>query len=125
VEGNNGMFDGQVKYEVFNQDHVSALAHYLQDRAATYKLSDMKVLEVGAGSGHLSYYLNLFLAHFSSSPEEPIVTITVMATDNGSRGLNGPRVRKQDASDAICEEKPDIVICSWMVISSDFFFMVF
>lgn len=30
VEGNNGMFDGQVKYEVFNQDHVSALAHYLQ-----------------------------------------------------------------------------------------------
>ncbi len=30
MEGNNGMFDGQVKYEVFNQDHVSALAHYLQ-----------------------------------------------------------------------------------------------
>jgi len=50
------------------------------------------------------------------------VTITVMATDNGSRGLNGPCVRKQDASDAIREEKPHIVICSWMVISSDFFF---
>jgi hypothetical protein len=30
VEGNNGLFDGQVKYEVFNQDHVSVLAHYLQ-----------------------------------------------------------------------------------------------
>jgi hypothetical protein len=44
-----------------------------------------------------------------------------MATDNGSRGLNGPCVRKQDASDAIHEEKPDIVICSWMVKSSDFF----
>jgi hypothetical protein len=119
VEGNNGLFDGQVKYEVFNQDHVSVLAHYLQDRAATYKLSDMKVLEVGAGSGHLSYYLNLFLAHFPSSPEEPIVTITVMATDNGLRGLNGPCVRKQDASDAIREEKPDIVICSWMPMGVD------
>jgi hypothetical protein len=53
--------------------------------------------------------------------QEPIVTITIMATDNGSRGLNGPCVRKQDASDAIHEEKPDIVICSWMVKSSDFF----
>jgi hypothetical protein len=41
-----------------------------------------KPFQVGAGSGHLSYYLNLFLAHFSSPevhflPPKHVVNVAV------------------------------------------------
>ena len=48
----------------------------------------------------------------------PVVTVT--ATDNGDRGLNGPVVEKEDACYAISTRKAHIIISSWMVMHQAF-----
>lgn len=107
------------QYEVFTREHVKGLAHYLLQRAEKYNLSEMSVLEVGAGSGRLSHHLSTFLSQSSPSaaPHGRVVRLT--ATDSGERGLNGPNVGKKDALEAISEAMPHVVLASWMPIGVD------
>ncbi|XP_024393683.1 uncharacterized protein [Physcomitrium patens] len=116
VEGRDPS-DIEVKYEVFTREHVAGLACYLRTRAAEFELSVMDVLEVGAGSGRLSYHLNKYLSQLFTKNQGPVVR--VVATDSGVRGLDGPSVKKEDAIDAISTRKTQIIISSWMPRSVD------
>ncbi|KAL2642050.1 hypothetical protein R1flu_009637 [Riccia fluitans] len=66
-------FCKEVQYEVLTEEHVHGLANYLLSQAAEYRLPVMKVLEVGAGSGRLSYHLNRLLNQSSRDSKRQIM----------------------------------------------------
>eukprot|EP00897_Mesotaenium_endlicherianum_P008868 jgi/Mesen1/8009/ME000425S07211 len=104
-------------------------------RARAYALPELRVLEVGAGDGRLCYHLKRHLAAAAvaaaapggaPSAAEGAGRIVVTATDNGQRGLtagaspcHASLVRQVDAEDAIREEMPHVVVCSWMPMGVD------
>ncbi len=94
-------------FEFWNREYIQALAEYINTRKATIKAKgEMVVLEIGAGNGKLTHYLNKFTND----------DIRVMAIDSGEWGLdeNIFPVEKFSHKEAIKKYQPDLVICSWM-----------
>jgi hypothetical protein len=128
------------RYEVFNADHVSALAAYLLRRAqqqppqmaaasggavaaaaaetAAAAARPVTFLEVGAGDGRLSHFLRLALARQAAAAaqqQQQHVSYRMVATDSDDRGLDQfYAVDVCSAADALARYQPDIVLVSWM-----------
>lgn len=107
------------QYEVLNREFVSALAGYLIDRAGVIQEGPDKpvsILEVGAGIGKLSRFLEFF---FDEMAED---RINLNAVDTGEFSLTsalGPNVEQLDYEEGLRRYKPSIVICSWMPLDED------
>ena len=108
---------GMPQYEVFNADHIKALAEYMITRMAELDLSALNVVEVGAGDGRFSHFLRVALAKSSLSGA---ANVTITATDDNSRGLEQfYAVETCDAAEVMGRFKPDIVLVSWMELGQD------
>ena len=84
-------------YEIWNREYIKALSAYL----AKYKKA--KILEVGAGSGLLSYFLRQRL------PDSQIITTDISLRHQ----VAGAPVLKMSMKQALQKYQPDILLCSW------------
>lgn len=104
-------------YELLNREFIQALSSYLRGRAAELGATSelpITVLEVGAGNGRLSHFLNVFL------PEDWKDKVKIIATDSNEWNLaNDFPVTELDYAMAIDRYKPAVVIASWMPRSQD------
>jgi hypothetical protein len=100
-------------FEIWSEEYIDAFGEYLAGRAqemGATKDKPLRVLEVGAGDGRLTYFLRQRLAE--RAPD----LVSVIATDLKSwRGIT-PVI--DDIETASCEEavkkyEPQIVIWSW------------
>ncbi len=108
---------GMPQYEVFNADHIKALAKYFTGRMVELGLPALSVVEVGAGDGRFSHFLRVALA---KSDVEGADRVTVTATDDNSRQLEQfYAVETCDAVEVMDRFKPDIVLVSWMELGQD------
>ena len=112
---NNG--DSEV-FEVLTEEFVQALSLYLSQRIESLggtEENPVVILEVGAGNGRLTHFLQQKLDGQVKG------SVKVIATDSGTLDLktNFP-VEKIDQKDALQKYKPQIVICSWMPEGEDF-----
>ncbi len=99
-------------FEFFTVEYVQALAEHINTKKASIKPKDeMVVLEIGAGNGKLTHFLNKFTKD----------NIRVIATDSGEWDLNENvfSVEKIDHKEAIKKYCPDLIICSWMPMGVD------
>jgi hypothetical protein len=90
-------------YFVLTQEVVRELADYLRKRAQELNLTNPVVLEVGAGNGRLTHFLNKLL---------PFQTVAV-----DWRKWDTPtakHVQVMDQAEAIQKLKPDIVIAAFI-----------
>ncbi|MBP9815539.1 MAG: hypothetical protein KBC63_04425 [Candidatus Levybacteria bacterium] len=105
-------------FEFLNEEHLNALSDYLIQRSEALGASDdspVSILEVGAGNGRLSHFLQEQLN--LKFPGKANIT----ATDSGKLGLESVfPVEKIDHEKALKKYKPKIVICSWMPNRVDF-----
>jgi hypothetical protein len=134
-------------YEFLTVESVLAVARYLVARAAAAaetqvaaadaaSPSTFTVLEVGAGSGRLSKLLRaaLVVLDASVSASEPAARVEVIATDCDLRphprqklsttapaadDRAAPLVHAMDYSRAIARYAPDLVLCAWMPMDTD------
>lgn len=85
-------------FEFFTQEYIKELAKILNKKK--YK----NIIEIGAGNGKLSYFLN------------KLVKNKIIATDSGEWCLNGSTfpVEMLGFEDALKKYKPDFVIISWI-----------
>eukprot|EP01060_Flectonema_neradi_P008659 TRINITY_DN16184_c0_g1_i1.p1 TRINITY_DN16184_c0_g1~~TRINITY_DN16184_c0_g1_i1.p1 ORF type:complete len:609 (+),score=110.39 TRINITY_DN16184_c0_g1_i1:81-1829(+) len=86
---------------VFTKEFIDSLAAYIVERSKTYKSMEVPIVEVGSGSGKLSYFLNENQAIKDAG-------ITVVATDQNpvsSHGLIGIPKQDQKLFDAFKNEK--------------------
>lgn len=104
------------RYEVLTQEYVSALGIYLADRVKQYGGNvdqPLRILEIGAGDGRLSYFLNFYLqAH---TPGQA----SIIATDREELTQGNFPVEIIDYEDAVQKYKPTIIINSWMPLGQD------
>lgn len=108
---------GMPQYEVFNADHIKALAQYFVARMDELGLPALSVVEVGAGDGRFSHFLRVALA---KSGVQGADKVTVTATDDNSRQLEQfYAVETCDAVEVMNRFKPDIVLVSWMELGQD------
>lgn len=100
------------QFEVLNAEFVNGLANYLVERAHAIRLDEAStatILEVGAGTGKLSHFLNQGVRRLVDERLE------IIATDSGSWGLGAHHpVACMDHGEAFNRYRPDIVIASWM-----------
>uniref|UniRef100_A0A7S2WHF1 Methyltransferase domain-containing protein n=1 Tax=Mucochytrium quahogii TaxID=96639 RepID=A0A7S2WHF1_9STRA len=110
-------------YEFFTSDYANALhKHLLQvSRSIATKegKSTVTILEIGAGTGKLTNYLNSI--RVKNDP-----ALKFVATDTGTwaakhkyKRVNGVSVEKYDYKTALEKFQPDIVLCSWMPLGED------
>jgi len=106
-------------FEFFTKEYVDALASYILSRKEILKpKGKLKVLEIGAGNGALSFFLN---KRFLGSDVKSI------ATDSGEWNLETGvyPVENIEHLEAIEKYSPDVIIFSWMPrnvdITEDFF----
>ena len=102
----NAFCEEEGVYDLYTQEYVDGLAQHLKGRRL--------VLEVGAGSGRLSYLLRRRLGDKTE----------VIATDSGSWSrMKGHRpkypVAKCDYKTALSLYDPDVVITAWMPMNQD------
>jgi hypothetical protein len=97
--------------ELLNTDFVNALATYLKERIATYRTAarSERILEIGAGNGHLAQALRQPLAEAG---------IDYVATDLAP--IPGTPVEQLDYREALRKYSPALVISSWMPPQTDF-----
>jgi hypothetical protein len=105
-------------YECLNKEFIDSLSEYLSQRVGGLKVSNdqpITILEVGAGSGRLTHFLQQKL-------EQAIPgKVRIVATDSGEGKLKVSfPVERLDNKMAIKKYKPQIVICSWMPFEKDF-----
>jgi len=124
-------------YEFFTRDYLRALRAHLDSTCDEIHQKSGKteftILEVGAGSGQLSYILQQML-HDARATKKPW-TVKVVCTDTGmwaskhraqsSKGLlNGSKntlkiVERVAYKEALEKYQPDVVLCSWMPMGAD------
>lgn len=112
------MIRHETGYEILNRELIEELSFYLTQRAAQYsKDRPPVILEVGAGNGRLTHFLNWNIQ--SVKPD-----IKIIATDSGNHGDYVVKpifpVEKLDDKEALTKYTPTIVICSWMPDGVDF-----
>ncbi len=107
----------RTRYEVHTREHVAALASYLQQRrsALVGTSAALTVLEVGAGSGELSWHLRAALTGCG---------VELTATDSGARGLHeqspaGVHVLLESCAAALLRVRPHVVLACWMPLGVD------
>jgi SAM-dependent methyltransferase len=108
--GNSGIF------EILNRDYVNALADYLQQRAdEMHTDKPITVLEVGAGTGRLSQFLNEAIQKKKKGPDSQINIVATNKDSGGMVSVATPKgVEDLDYREALLKYEPDIVISSWM-----------
>lgn len=104
-------------FEFLNEEFITAFSNYLAERVESLGASEdspMTILEVGAGNGRLSHFLQQKLkARFSGK-------VTVVATDSGEWSLKTAfPVEVIGHKEALEKHKPKIVIFSWMPYQED------
>lgn len=109
------------RYEIWTKEYIQSLAGYLLQRAKEMGAKPnpyecLKAVEVGAGDGRLSFFLQNELENTAPG------LIELVATDNHSeKGINPVLkdfVKKMDCQDALSHQ-PQIVISSWMPRGED------
>lgn len=124
-------------YQLWTQEYVERLAHYLWKRWCSRSKKDeddsVVILDVGAGDGLLSQLLRDRFAEYSTSTTSRLAqkrTTTppeVIASDDGSWSID-PLAKVepwtvQEALQKVCEEttnnKKVVVLCSWMPMNED------
>jgi hypothetical protein len=113
-------------FELWTKEYIQAFSDYLSQRAKDLggkKEKPISILEVGAGNGKLTHFLN------REFERKKIENIKIIATDSGE--WMEPRKGKWikitphfpveilDYKEALKEYKPDIVVCSWMPLGED------
>ena len=93
--------------EAYTHEGVTALASYLSKRREELG-GDAPIVEVGAGSGQLSYLLN----------QTGLLTPPVIATDPTPQPSEFKVQRLSDEA-AIKTHRPALVLCAWMSVSED------
>ncbi|MDD3006789.1 MAG: hypothetical protein PHX30_04380 [Candidatus Pacebacteria bacterium] len=105
-------------FEFFNEEHLEALADYFIERIKECGKGEddpLIILEMGAGNGKLSHFLQQKLE--KKAPGQ----IKVVATDSGSWKIeNVFPVEKLSCDEALETHKPDIVVFSWMPNGADY-----
>lgn len=104
-------------HEYLTDEYMQGLGAYLIDRIKAINQETKRnvlILEIGAGDGKLSH----FLQYKYLRPVSDICS--VIASDNGSFGIKPlfPVVRS-DYREALIGTMPDIVFCSWMCKNQD------
>jgi len=107
-------------FEIWTKDYIDRFANYLSQEAELLggtKENPTVILEVGAGSGKLSFFLSQKLR------ESNVATIKLITTDyhNEDFKIKSPynNIVNLSEKDAIEKFKPSIVICSWMPLGED------
>jgi hypothetical protein len=106
-------------YEIYTREFIERLSIFLADQIRELKTETrpIKILEVGAGNGRLTYFLNNSLKKLSSD------SIKFIAIDSGESEIkeifSETPVEKIDYKEALKKYKPQIVICSWMPHDED------
>lgn len=105
-------------FEFLNKEYVDALGAYLVERVKALSETGqkpVKILEVGAGNGRLSHFLEEYLeAHI---PGQTLV----IPTDSIDWDLAPAyAIEEIDVKDALKKHQPQIVISSWMPRDADF-----
>lgn len=113
----SGPADNRI-YEVLNTEFIDKLSAYLAHRLneLSRSIQGPIILELGAGNGRLSHFLQMQLqAKFGGN-------FKIIATDTGAWGKIQPSfpVEKVPSNeDALMRHRPQIVICSWMPARED------
>lgn len=109
--------DDNPVFEFLNQEYLNALADYFVQRIETYGASKEKpilVLEIGAGNGRLSHFLQ------QKIEEKAPGQAKVIATDSFEWEIKPSfPVEKLNHIKSIKKYNPDIVVCSWMPSNKD------
>lgn len=107
---------GRLVYELFTDEYVTELAHYLGRRGLEAGRGKMlRILEIGAGDGRLSHFLRQkfdLLGYYD---------VEIIPTDTGSWDLEFllPVARVESTPTALSTYSPDLVLCSWMIPDED------
>ena len=113
-------------YQLVTREMVAALADYIVGRRPCLVQGDetLRVLEVGAGNGELSFHLRSALAE-----REDAGSWELTASDNGSWGLSSSRYHYSSAFGAevlplsyraaLRQVRPHLVLTSWMPMGVD------
>lgn len=105
-------------FEFLNEEYLSVFSDYLSQRAEVLGASEdspVTILEVGAGNGRLSHFLQQKLEAKLHG------RVKVVATDSGGWGLKTAfPVETIGHKEAIGKYKPQIIVFSWMPYSEDF-----
>lgn len=105
-------------FEFLNEEYLNALADYFVGKIQEYGASEERplvILEIGAGNGRLSHFLQQKLEERTPGQTK------VIATDSGEGALKSDFPVEQLKHDKAMEKyNPDIVICSWMPYQVDF-----
>ena len=105
-------------FEFLNEEFLNAFSDYLSQRAKELGASEeapITVLEVGAGNGRLTYFLQKKL-------EERLPgQVKVVASDSGKWGIKTAfPVDVIEHKEALKKYKPKIVVFSWMPYGEDY-----
>lgn len=104
-------------YEFVNAEFVQAFGTYLASRAEDMGATEerpVRILEIGAGDGKLTHFLQQQLDQASPG------LVQVVATDSGEWDLpTAYPVEKMDHKTALQKFQPDIVFISWMPVDVD------
>ena len=105
-------------HEILTKEYINQFAGYLAEKIENYggsKENPAKLLEVGAGDGRLSYFLNRKLNKLVPGK------FNLVATDSGEEVRIKPvfDVEKIDYKAALKKYSPTIVISSWMPAGVD------
>lgn len=105
----------QPRYLIPTRDLIDSLRCWLIAESQRFGDAAMRVLEVGAGDGALTFHLRAALAA-TNAP------ISVVASDNMARGLR-PRDESEflvlDVDAALAQCEPHIVLCAFMPLGVD------
>lgn len=106
-------------FEALNQEYLDALSDYFLQRAKDFGATENKpliILEVGAGDGRLTYFLQ------QKIKEQELNKIKIIATNlNSKQWQIAPvfSVENINQKNALQKYQPKIVICSWMPPGKD------
>jgi hypothetical protein len=106
-------------YEIYTKEFIERFSDFLVEQVKELKNGDklITILEVGAGNGRLTYFLNDRLKKIFSD------LVKFIAIDSGESEIKEafPKtiVEKIDYREALKKYKPQIVICSWMPHGED------
>jgi hypothetical protein len=104
-------------FEFLNEEYLNAFADYFVGKIQEHGASEKKplvILEIGAGNGRLSNFLQQKLEEKAPGQTK------VVATDSGTWALNNDFPVEQLKHDEAMEKyKPGIVVFSWMPFEED------
>jgi len=116
------LFDEQSPiFEIWTREYIENFSNYLSERSKALggtKENPTVILEVGAGDGKLSYFLN---KRFQEVKEDTIKYCTTGIDIIGRFEIKSPfnNVENISEKDALKKYKPSIVISSWMNYGED------